>query len=203
MTQKFLSSATGLLMLLAGMALVFLALPATVSRAADAPGAAAAKPVLRMIAGRSAPFKDTQGNTWDAESGFEGGETINRPNLKVTGTTEPGLYESEHYSMASWSYKLANGDYVLKLFFSEDYEGVTSPEGRLFSYAVKDGTAKDGKVLKEVKDFSPWKAAKAQYAAYVESIPVTITNGQVSIVFTPGVENPQINAIEIDPAQVP
>ena len=36
----------------------------------------------------------------------------------------------------------------------------------------------------------------SHFKAYVDSTPVTITKGQLSITFTPQVENPQINAIE-------
>jgi hypothetical protein len=36
--------------------------------------------------------------------------------------------------------------------------------------------------------------------AYIETVPVEVTDGTFKIVFTPGVENPQINAIEITPA---
>ena len=87
----------------------------------------------------------------------------------------------------------------MKLHFSEDYDGMTDPSMRIFTYAVKDGDAATGKTIKEVKDFSPWKAAGAQFKAYVDTVPVTVTTGQVSITFTAQVENPQINAIEIVP----
>ena len=100
--------------------------------------------------------------------------------------------------MGSYSFKVPNGAYLVKLHFSEDYDGITAPEERQFTYAVKDGTA-TGKIIKEVKDFSPWKAAGAQYKAYVDTVPVNVTSGQITITFTPQVQNPQINAIEIIP----
>jgi hypothetical protein len=37
--------------------------------------------------------------------------------------------------------------------------------------------------------------------AYVETVPVTVTNSLLKITFTPKVENPQINGIEVLPAQ--
>jgi len=36
--------------------------------------------------------------------------------------------------------------------------------------------------------------------AYIETVPVEITNGNLEITFTPNIENPQINGIEIIPA---
>ena len=101
--------------------------------------------------------------------------------------------------MKSWSTKAPNGKYVLKLHFSEDYDGVRNENGRIFNYTIKDGDAATGTVLKDVKGFGPWKAAKAQFTAYVDTVPVEITKGQLSVVFTPVTENPQVNAIELVP----
>jgi len=158
----------------------------------------ATRPTIRVKAGSDAPITDSQGVKWSADTGFEDGSTIDRPDLKVTGTKTPELYCSERYSMGSYSFKVPNGAYLVKLHFSEDYDGVTAPEERQFTYAVKDGAA-TGKVIKEVKDFSPWKAAGAQYKAYVDTVPVNVTSGQITITFAPQVQNPQINALEIIP----
>ena len=91
------------------------------------PTASAAK-TLRIKAGQSTPFTDSSGNVWLAEQGFEGGETIARdPSTVITGTKDPGLFLDEHYSMDSFSCKLPNGKYLVKLYFAETYEGVTGP----------------------------------------------------------------------------
>jgi endoglucanase len=170
--------------------------PTTAPVSVKAP--AAALPTIRVDAGASAPVTDAKGVHWSADTGFEGGSDMDRPDLNVTGTPTPEIYRTERYGMDSYSFKVPNGDYLVKLHFSEDYEGITSPDDRRFTYAVKDGTAK-GKTIKEVKHFSPWQAAGAQYKAYVDTVPVTVTAGQITITFTPEVENPQINAIEIVP----
>lgn len=159
---------------------------------------AIARPTIRVKAGIDAPLTDSQGVNWSADTGFEGGNTVDRPDLKCTGTNTPELYCSERYSMESYSFKVPNGAYVAKLHFSEDFEGINAPEERMFTYAVRDGNA-SGKIIKEVKGFSPWKAAGAQYKAYVDTVPVNVTSGQITITFTPQVENPQINALEIIP----
>ncbi len=123
--------------------------------------AAANLPTIRIKAGADQPLKDSKGVTWAADTGFGGGTTIDRPDLKVTGTDKPEIYRSERYSMSRYTIKMPNGSYLLKLHFSEDYDGIMDPTGRIFSYTVKDGDAASGKVIKEVKDFSPWKAAGA------------------------------------------
>jgi Malectin domain len=171
------------------------------------PGAESAKaaatpsglPTIRINAGAEEPLTDSKGVEWLADTGFDEGTANDRADLRVTGTATPEIYRSERYSMNFYNVKVPNGNYTLKLHFSEDYEGITDPKDRIFTYAVKDGDAKSGKTIKEVKDFSPWKAAGAQYKAYVDDVPVSVTNGQITITFTPQVENPQINAIEIIP----
>ena len=157
------------------------------------------RPTIRIKAGLEQSLTDSKGIVWAADSGFDGGETVDRPDLQVTGTDRPELYRAERYSMNSYSIKVPNGDYNLILHFSEDYDGLTAPTDRIFNYEVKDGDAASGKTVKEVKDFGPWKASGAQFKAYVDTVGITVTTGQITIRFTPQVENPQINAIEIVP----
>ena len=51
----------------------------------------------------------------------------------------------------------------------------------------------------EFKDFDVWVKAGGFQTAYVETVPVEVTNGQLDITFTPNIENPEINGIEITP----
>lgn len=159
---------------------------------------AVARPTIRVKAAAEADLTDSQGIKWSADTGFADGNTIDSPDLKCTGTKTPELYRSERYSMSSYSFKVPNGAYVVKLHFSEDFEGINAPEERMFTYAVRDGDAA-GKIIKEVKSFSPWRAAGAQYKAYVDTVRLNVTTGQITITFVPEVENPQINALEIIP----
>jgi len=108
----------------------------------------------------------------------------------VTGAKDPGLFTSEHFSMTAFSCKIPNGKYTAKLYFAETYNGITGPGQRVFSFTVQG---------KEFKDFDIWVKAGGPKRAYVESVPVEVTNGEFRIVFTPKVENPAINAIEILP----
>jgi alcohol dehydrogenase (cytochrome c) len=108
----------------------------------------------------------------------------------VTGTKDPGLFSSEHFSMTAFSCKIPNGKYLTKLYFAETYQGITGPGQRVFSFNVQE---------KEVKDFDIWAKAGGPNRAYIEAVPVEVTNGELRIVFTPKVENPAIKAIEIIP----
>jgi alcohol dehydrogenase (cytochrome c) len=108
----------------------------------------------------------------------------------VTGTKDPNLFVSEHWGMAAFSQKVPNGKYVAKLYFAETYQGITGPGQRVFSFDVQ------GHMF---KDFDIWVKAGGRNKAYIETVPVEVTNGEFRIVFTTKVENPAIKAIEVIP----
>ena len=168
----------------------------TDAKKSDSP-AAGDKPIIRIKAGVDQPMKDSKGNEWLADKmtkdgGFEGGETIDRPDIKIENTKDPDLYRAERYSMDSFWWKLPNGKYIVKLHFAETYDGIGGPGDRVFSFKVQD---------KEFKDFDVWKKAGGMQKAYIEKVPVEIKDGKLTITFTPNVQNPQINAIEIIPEE--
>ncbi|MCZ7638344.1 MAG: sigma-70 family RNA polymerase sigma factor [Verrucomicrobia bacterium] len=106
----------------------------------------------------------------------------------VSGTRDPGLFQSERFVMRAFSSKLPNGPYLAKLYFAETYEGITGPGQRVFLFNVQG---------KEFKDFDIWQKAGGPRRAYLETVPVVVTNGEFRILFTPQVENPAIKAIEV------
>ena len=161
-------------------------------REQSAPAAAApGLKTLRIKAGRSTPFTDSSGNVWLPEQGFQGGATIDRdPAAVIANTKDRALFLNEHYSMDSFACKLPNGKYLAKLYFAETFEGITGPGQRVFSFNVQG---------REFKDFDIWVKAGGPNRAYIETVPVEVTNGEFRIVFTSQVENPEINAIEIIP----
>ena len=157
-----------------------------------APAPAATKSgVIRIKAGVSAPFTDSSGNVWLAEQGFDGGDVIERDaSTAIANTKDAGLYLSEHYGMNSFSCTVPNGKYIAKLHFAETFEGVTGPGGRVFSFNVQGH---------EFKDFDVFVKAGGSNRAYIETVPVEVTNGKFTITFTSNIENPEINAIELAP----
>lgn len=163
--------------------------PAPASTAAAA--SAMTKPgIVRIKAAATAPFTDSSGNVWQPEQGFEGGSVISREGTEIANTKDSGLFNSEHYSMDSFSCNLANGKYLAKLYFAETFDGITGPGQRVFSFNVQGH---------EFKDFDIWVKAGGFNRAYIETVPVQVTDGKFKITFTPNVENPEITAIEIIP----
>ena len=110
--------------------------------------------------------------------------------MVVTGTKDPNLFMSEHWGMTAFFSKIPNGKYLAKLYFAETYEGITGPGQRVFSFNVQG---------REFKDFDIWAKAGGPRRAYIETVPVEVTNGEFRIAFTAQIENPAINAIEIIP----
>lgn len=100
------------------------------------------------------------------------------------------MFTSEHWGMRAFSAKVPNGKYLAKLYFAETYQGITGPGQRVFSLNVQGH---------DLKDFDIWAKAGGSRRAYVETVPVEVTNGEFRIAFTPQVENPAINAIELLP----
>src|SRR5262245_28309159 len=88
------------------------------------------KPIIRIRAGSDRQYKASKGNTllgdkMTKDGGFEGGETIDRPeDMKIENTKDPDLYRTERYSMDSFWWKLPNGKYIVKLHFAETYDGI-------------------------------------------------------------------------------
>ncbi len=108
----------------------------------------------------------------------------------VSGTKDPRLFASEHWGMTAFSHKVPNGKYVAKLYFAETFDGITKEGQRVFSFNVEG---------KEIKDFDVWEKAGGLRQAYIETVPVEVTDGEFRIEFTAQVENPAIKAIELIP----
>jgi hypothetical protein len=176
------------------------AAPATPAPAAapvpPAPAVAPATPAppappVRIKAGPAAAFTDSAGNSWLPDQGFADGETIERPDLQIANTQTPAIYHSERYSMTSFSYPVRNGKYTVKLHFAETFEGIDGVGQRVFSFNVEG---------QGFKDFDVWVKAGGGLRAYIETVNVDVADGKLDISFTPQVENPEINGIEILPA---
>ena len=145
---------------------------------------------IRIKAGLSTPLTNSDGTVWLPDQGFADGETVERPDIQVANTTEPEVYKSEHFSMTSFSHPVPNGKYTVKLHFAETYEGITDKGQRVFSFNVQG---------QDFKDFDVFDKAGGALRAYVVTVPVEVTNGKLDITFTPNIENPEINGIEIIP----
>jgi uncharacterized protein (TIGR03437 family) len=143
---------------------------------------------IRVNAGGGA-YTDPGGNLWAADTGYNGGLTY-AVSAGIANTATPVLYRSVRYSSSPLQYQFGGipaGTYTVKLKFAEIYFG--SPGQRVFNIALNSQTVQTG--------FDVVVAAGGAYRAIDLSFPVTVSAGQIVILLTPVVENPNISAIEI------
>ena len=152
---------------------------------------ASAIEAIRIRAGTTAKHTDENGVVWLADQGFDGGDTIDRGDIKVGNTKTPSIYTAERYSMTAFKQAVPNGKYTVKLHFAETYEGIGGVGNRVFTFNVEGH---------EFKNFDVTAKAGGDMKAYVETVEVEVKDGKLDITFTAQVENPQINALEIIPA---
>lgn len=152
--------------------------------------------VLRVDCGASSPFVDSFGNTWAADFGFNTGQVELNSTIAIAGTTNDAIYQSRRHDRNTapelkYTFPLADGEYEIHLHFAEIWSGASGGPGiRVFDVKVNNQLALD--------DFDMFAAAGFA-TAHVETIPVTVSGGQVSIEFIHVVQNPSISAIEIFP----
>jgi hypothetical protein len=167
--------------------------PPAAAQTTSPPALVLANGAYRVKAGSDAPVTDSKGHVWQQDQGFSGGDVTDRDaDTKLTGTEDPELFLSEHYAMDSFSGKVPNGNYTANLYFAETYDGITGPGMRVFSFNVQGHP---------FKNIDLWVKAGGPDRPYVVTVPVTVTDGIFHIDFTTQVENPEINAIELIPAQ--
>ncbi len=143
-------------------------------------------------------YTDKAGNIWQADQdksdtnkwGAVYGSVISRPGLNIPDTNCPIIYESERYSMDAYVFEVPNGKYTVTLHFAETFEGIYGVGERVFSVAI------NGKEV--LKNFDPYKDAGEFNTPSVKKFKgIEPVDGKIEVSFTPGVENPQINGIEI------
>jgi hypothetical protein len=179
---------------IAALALAALVLASVLSVAAPMQ-----KFVLRVNAGDPKPYTDKAGNTWQpdkeykkgADYGFVEGEIVDRgSDMKIAGTNDPRIYQTERYSMASFIAKVPNGKYTVRLHFAETYENIDVDGPRVFHIKI------EGKEV--LRRFEVQKVAGGVQKALVRDFKgVEVADGQLDILFDPDTQNPEINGIEI------
>jgi hypothetical protein len=155
--------------------------------------------VLRVNAGDPKPYTDKAGNVWQPDKlytkgskyGFVDGEIVDRgADMKIAGTNDPRIYQTERYSMISFHAEVPNGKYTVRLHFAETYENIDVDGPRVFNVKI------EGKDV--LKRFEVQKAAAGVQKAFVRDFKaVEVTDGKLDIVFDADTQNPEINGIEI------
>ena len=146
---------------------------------------------IRIDAGSSSPFTDPAGILWSPDSNFTGGGPTSNPNA-VTGTPTPTLYQTAHFGPLSGSpltylFSVPNGSYIVNLKFAEN--SFSQPAQRIFNVVINGQTV--------LPNFDIFARAGALFQAVDAAVPVSVSNGQISIQFVSVLRNPRVCAIEI------
>ncbi len=154
--------------------------------------------VLRISCGSDADYEDPDGNIWKADRafteggwGYVGGDSITRPgNIDILKTELDPMYRTERYSLDRYRITVPTGKYSLALHVSETYPPVTSVGERVYHIDIEGERV--------LPDFDPVKSAGGSArTAVVKTFDVEVTDGELTIGFTPKVQNPMINGIEV------
>jgi len=143
----------------------------------------------------------TSGVVWEADAYFSGpSKTYKDFSLAIAGTDDDILYQTERYSKGgpiTYDLPIDNGTYDVRLHFAEIWFGVKKPGGaglRVFNVDVENGQG-------SLTNFDIYAEAGGPAIALIKTFPgINVTDGALTIVLTPVVENAKISAIEVLPA---
>ena len=163
------------------------------------PSPTVAKLVIRVACGAYQPYTDKNGNLWLPDQVKAPGASLSPPDgmtieraedYEVPNVAFPQIFRTERYSMSAYEFNLPNGKYTVRLHFAETFTGIYGEGDRVYSFAVQgQKPEKDFDIFKEAG--GPYKAIQREYKG------VVVNDGKLRITFTPNVENPAINGIEI------
>jgi hypothetical protein len=154
---------------------------------------------LRVDAGNFSAYTDKAGNVWQGEKeyvkgkgfGFVGGDYVDRGgDLKIEGTPDPKIYQTEHYSMTAFVAEVPNGQYTVRLHYAETFEDIDQVGPRVFDVSIQK------KVVHS--DLNVQKAAGGLQKALVQEFKgIEVADGILEIAFVAKEQNPEINGLEI------
>jgi hypothetical protein len=134
-------------------------------------------------------YTDSNSNVWQSDGSEQMSATM--ATIANAGAT-PGLYQMDAWSIApsglTYTYTVPNGSFTVTLKFAEYY--VNQVGARTFNIVVNGTTQYSG--------FDILAHAGAMNTAYDVQIPVTVTNGQISIQLVPVTGAAKIDGIQID-----
>jgi len=156
--------------------------------------AVSAQTSIRVNAGGPA-YTDSKGNVWAADSGFIAGNGFYSTATAITGTSDPTLYQSEHWGAGTleWAGAVPNGAYNVTLKFAEIWFAAAGQ--RIFSISI------NGQQVETNLDI--FAAAGGQFKALDRTYPVVVSTGRIDIKAVSTVDNPKFSAIDIEPAVIP
>jgi hypothetical protein len=149
---------------------------------------------IRIVAGNST-YRDNKGRLWSPDHYSLGGQVVNRTE-PVTGTTDPGLFQTERFGNFSYALPVAEGSYSVTLYFAETWFGPTKPTPGGVGSRVFDVYCNGVTLL---KNFDVYQAAGGGNRAVQRTFRNLRPNaqGKLMLSFVPVVNYASVNAVEV------
>jgi hypothetical protein len=143
---------------------------------------------LRIDTAATTSYTDSNGNLWQADTGYIDGQVGNLGNIAIANTNDPHIYQTERYKLTGYALAVPNGSYQVRLHFAESF--YTAPGRRIFSVNV-EGTP--------ISNIDVFAEAGATRTALIKTANVTVSDGQLNLSFTASVGETMIDGIEVIP----
>jgi len=145
---------------------------------------------LFIDAGGVANFVGEDGNPWIADQYYDGGSTVDRGQITIAGASSQKAFQTERYCLNGYHIPIKNGNYKVVLGFAETYTEEAGIGHRLFDIDV------EGTTIPNVDVFSE---AKGTNKALEKEVTVTVSDGELTILFKKNVGCPEINTLKVLP----
>ena len=197
--------------LLVVAALLVLKRPASVgvegpTRSVNPAGSAQVVPAsageVRILAGYlKGSYVDREGNRWDGDRYFSGGDAMQMPREYIARTLDPEMFQSFRSGQFSYDIPLGQGNYELSLYFVETHYGPDTLSGggetsRLFDVSMNGAPLLH--VFDIIKDAGGNNIADVRVFKDVHPA----EDGKLHLKFAPLIDAPVLTAIELEPAPV-
>lgn len=151
---------------------------------------ASAEWAMRINAGGSS-YTDSNGKFWAADNYYLNGSTFSVGGA-ISGTVDDTLFQTERYrDTGPLNYEFPipeTGDYEIKIYFAEIYNGITGAGQRVFDVQI------EGNVVENDLDLY---GTVGPLTAVIKTYNVTLANTTIDIDFVSVVESPKVSAIQI------
>lgn len=149
---------------------------------------------IRIVA-QDDSYTDHNGWKWNPDRFYMDGRSVIRRS-PISGTLDPGLYNSERYGNFTYSIPVPAGRYALSLYFSERYFGPSKPGAGGVGSRVFDVICNGDTLLKR---FDVFEAAGGADRALVKTFHNLTPNaqGKLELRFDPIVNYALVDAIQV------
>jgi hypothetical protein len=143
-------------------------------------------------------YTDSNANIWRADQFYVAGywgwfgddyESDLGTDLSISDTEDDRIYQTLRWGLSGYRFDLGNGEYDIKLHFTETWGSNFAVGARVFDISV------EGQLILDNFDIYSEVGPNTALIKTINNVPVT--DGQLTIEFTPIVDNHQISGIEI------